>query len=168
MLRLTTKDGDPMSRLASIATTALCTALLSGAAAPSPARAEPQAEELDAAAPPPDAILGEWWTEGREGRFRFVRGPDGTYSGILVGASHPGTDVNNKDPALRNRPLLGAVLMWHLRPDDGEYVDGYVYNPRNGETYRMKAELTGKATLKIRGYLGISLLGQSQIWTRAN
>jgi len=60
------------------------------------------------------------------------------------------------------------VLVWHLVPDDGEYVDGYVYNPRNGETYRMKAEATGKTTLKVRGYLGISLLGQSQIWTRAN
>ena len=74
----------------------------------------------------------------------------------------------SKHPALRNRPLLGSVLVWHLVPDDGEYVDGYVYNPRNGETYRMKAEATGKTTLKVRGYLGISLLGQSQIWTRAN
>jgi uncharacterized protein (DUF2147 family) len=153
-----------MTQLASPATIALCTALLAGMAAPPPARAQP----LDAAAPSPDAILGEWWTEGKEGRFRFVRGPDGTYSGILVGGDRPGTDVNNKDPALRGRSLLGAVLIWHLRPDDGEYVDGYVYNPRNGETYRMKAELTGKTTLKIRGYLGISLLGQSQVWTRAN
>jgi uncharacterized protein (DUF2147 family) len=162
------KDGDPMSRLASIATLVLCAALLLGAGGAAPARAQPHGQELEATTPPPDAILGEWWTEGREGRFRFVPGPDGTYSGVLVGASHPGTDVNNKDPALRNRPLVGAVLLWHLVPEDGEYVDGYVYNPRNGETYRMKAELTGKTTLKIRGYLGISLLGQSQIWTRAN
>jgi len=32
----------------------------------------------------------------------------------------------------------------------------------------MKAELTGKTTLEIRGYLGISLFGQSQTWTRAS
>jgi uncharacterized protein (DUF2147 family) len=157
-----------MSQPASIATIALCAALLAGPAASPPVRAQPPAQELDAAGPRPEAILGEWWTEAREGRFRFIRTADGTYAGILVGGNSPGADVNNKDPALRNRPLLGAVLMWHLRPEDGEYVDGYVYNPRNGETYRMTAELTGKTTLKIRGYLGISLFGQSQIWTRAN
>lgn len=164
---MTMKDGDPMSRLASIATMALCSALLLGATGAPPVRAQPHAEP-EAAAPAPDAILGEWWTEGKEGRIRFVRSPDGTYSGILVGGNDPGNDVNNKDPARRNRPLLGAVLMWHLCPEDGEYIDGYVYNPRNGETYRMKAELTGKTTLKIRGYLGISLFGQSQTWTRAS
>jgi uncharacterized protein (DUF2147 family) len=157
-----------MSKLASIAMIALCSAVLLGAGDAPPARAQPHAQETEATTPPPDAIVGEWWTEGKQGRIRFVRGADGTYSGILVGGNDPGADVNNKDPALRKRPLLGIVLMWHLRPDDGEYVDGYVYNPRNGETYRMKAELTSKTTLKIRGYLGISLFGQSQIWTRAS
>jgi len=147
---------------------ALCSALVLGVGGGPAARAQPHAPAARATTPPPDAIVGEWWTEGNEGRIRFVRSPDGTYSGLLVGGKDPGADVNNKDPALRKRPLLGTVLIWHLRPDDGEYVDGYVYNPRNGETYRMKAEVTGRATLEVRGYLGISLLGQSQTWTRAN
>jgi uncharacterized protein (DUF2147 family) len=162
------KAGDPMSRLASIAMMALCSALVLGARDAPLSRAQPGAQAAEVTPPPPDAIVGEWWTEGKQGRIRFVRSPDDTYSGILVGGADPGADVNNKDPALRKRPLLGIVLIWHLRPGDGEYVDGYVYNPRNGETYRMKAELTGKTTLKVRGYLGISLLGQSQTWTRAN
>jgi uncharacterized protein (DUF2147 family) len=134
------------------------------------ARAQPAAHspaQPYESARPSDAILGEWWTEGKEGRFRFVRTPDGTYAGILVGGNDPGLDVNNKDESLRKRPLLGSVLIWNLRPDDGEYVDGFVYNPRNGKTYRIKAELTSKTTLKIRGYLGISLFGQSQTWERA-
>jgi uncharacterized protein (DUF2147 family) len=159
---------EAFSKLASIATMALSSALLLGVGGTPPARAQQHAQEHEATTPLPDAIVGEWWTEGKEGRIRFVRSPDGTYSGILVGGNDPGADVNNKDPALRKRPLLGTVLMWHLRPENGEYVDGYVYNPRNGETYRMKAEVTGKTTLKIRGYLGIALLGQSQTWTRAN
>ncbi len=157
-----------MAKLASIVTVALCCALLLGVAGTLPPRAQQHVQEDAATTAPPDAIVGEWWTEGKQGRIRFVGSPDGTYSGILVGGNDPGTDVNNKDPALRKRRLLGAVLMWHLRPENGEYVDGYVYNPRNGETYRMKAEVTGKTTLKIRGYLGIALLGQSQTWTRAN
>lgn len=162
------KDGDPMSRLASIATMALCAAVLLGVAGTLHSRAQQPVQEHAATTPPPDAIVGEWWTEGKQGRIRFVGSPDGTYSGILVGGHDPGADVHNKDPALRNRPLLGAVLLWHLRAENGEYVDGYVYNPRNGETYRMRAELTGKTTLKVHGYLGVALLGQSQIWTRAN
>jgi uncharacterized protein (DUF2147 family) len=155
-----------MSTLASLATMTVFSAILFGGSAP-PARAQPHAQP-EAATPPPDAIIGEWWTEGKEGRIRFVRGADGTYAGILVGGNDPGPDVNNSDPALRKRSLLGTVLLWHLCPEDGEYVDGYVYNPRNGKTYRMKAELTGKTTLKIRGYLGLSLFGQSQTWTRAS
>jgi uncharacterized protein (DUF2147 family) len=160
------KDGDPMSKLASIAMMAVFSATLPGVGGAPPVHAQPQ--QTEATTPPPDAIVGEWWTEGKEGRIRFVRSPDATYTGILVGGNDPGPDVNNSDPALRKRSLLGTVLMWHLCPEDGEYVDGYVYNPRNGKTYRMKAEVTGKTTLKIRGYLGISLLGQSQTWTRAN
>jgi uncharacterized protein (DUF2147 family) len=56
--------------------------------------------------------------------------------------------------------------MWHLRYEDGEYVDGYVYNPEDGGTYRLKAEVLGAESLKIRGYLGISLFGQDKVWSR--
>src|SRR3954451_21629500 len=98
-----------MSRLASTATIALCSALVLGAGGALPARAEPHAQEDRATTPPPDAIVREGGTEGNEGRIRFVRIPDGTYSGLLVGGKDPGADVNNKDPALRKRSLLGAV-----------------------------------------------------------
>jgi uncharacterized protein (DUF2147 family) len=119
---------------------------------------------------PPEAILGEWCTQREEnrppGRIRFVRADDGTYTGVMTWAAAPKKDVHNKDPKLRDRPLVGAVLMWHLRYDDGEYVDGYVYNPEDGGTYRMNAEVLGPDTLKVRGYLGISLFGQTKIWSR--
>ena len=119
---------------------------------------------------PADAILGEWCTQREEnrppGRIKFVRGSDGTYLGILSWSADPKKDVHNKDPKLRDRSLVGIVVMWHLRYDDGEYVDGYVYNPEDGGTYRMKAEVLSAESLKVRGYLGISLLGQNKIWSR--
>ena len=119
---------------------------------------------------PPDAIVGEWLTPREEnrppGRIKFVRGNDGTYTGIMSWAAEPKKDVNNKDPKLRDRPLVGAVLMWHLRYDDGEYTDGYVYNPEDGGTYRMNAEVLAPDSLKVRGFLGISLFGQTKIWSR--
>jgi uncharacterized protein (DUF2147 family) len=119
---------------------------------------------------PPEAILGEWWTQ-KEGnrapaRVKFVHAEDGTYMGILSFVSEPRKDVNNKDPKLRDRPVVGIVLMWHLRYDDGEYGGGYVYNPEDGATYRVEAEVLSPESLKIRGFLGISLFGQTKTWSR--
>jgi uncharacterized protein (DUF2147 family) len=87
---------------------------------------------------------------------------------ILVGGKDADKkDVNNPDEKLRDRKLRGVVIMWHLTFDDGEYVDGYCYNPRDGDTYRVKMKMLSKSALRLRGYLGITLLGQSQDWTRA-
>ena len=141
--------------------------------APATSSAEvPRADEamLLAAKYPPEAILGEWCTQVEENRpparVRFERAQDGTYTGILSWSSAPRRDIHNKNPKLRDRSVVGIVLMWNLRYDDGEYVDGYVYNPEDGGTYRVKTELSGTESLKVRGYLGISLFGETKTWTR--
>lgn len=125
---------------------------------------------------PSDAIIGEWWTEGREGRIRFKRYKDGTFIGVTTccnpknpSKDNPGNlDIHNPDPKKRSRSNIGIVLIWNLKYDeDGEYTDGYVYNPRDGKTYRMNIEVIDRNTLEIRGYIGIPLLGQTQTWKRA-
>jgi uncharacterized protein (DUF2147 family) len=127
--------------------------------------AEREAQAAEAAFPE-EAIVGEWWTEKKDGRITFVKHDDGTYKGILSWGIRPRKDQFNKDPKLRDRPVIGLVLMWHLVYKDGEYEDGYVYNPEDGGTYRMKAWVTGRDSMKVRGFLGISLFGQTQTWTR--
>jgi uncharacterized protein (DUF2147 family) len=129
----------------------------------SPVTAEPLDMEF-----PADAIMGEWLTADKKGHVRITHQHDGTYIGVLTWAAPaaPPKDVNNKDPRLRNRAMLGLVLMWHLRYENGEYVDGYIYDPENGDTYTMKAEMIGADALKLRGYVAVPLLGQSQTWTR--
>ena len=120
---------------------------------------------------PGDEILGEWWTEDNEGRIRVTRDKEGYYRGTTTCCEKDGKptiDVNNPKPELRNRSTLGIVLIWKLKFEEGEYVDGYVYNPRDGKTYRMEMKVLDKETLKIRGYMGIPLLGQTQIWKRAH
>lgn len=138
---------------------------LSSSQPPSPDETAPLAAKY-----PPESILGEWCTQKEENRpparVRFVRAQDGTYMGILSWSSEPRKDVNNKDPKLRERSVVGIVLMWNLRYDDGEYVGGYVYNPEDGGTYRMHAEVLSPESLKVRGYLGISLFGQTKMWSR--
>jgi uncharacterized protein (DUF2147 family) len=114
----------------------------------------------------PDAIVGEWLVQDKDGRIRFVKAADGTYMGIASWAADPKKDTNNPDPKMRDRDNVGSIIIWHLRYDDGEYVDGYCYNPRDGRTYRIKSEVLDGETMKIRGYLAIPLLGQTQQWTR--
>jgi uncharacterized protein (DUF2147 family) len=122
---------------------------------------------------PGDALLGEWWTENNQGRIRFTRDRDGTYRGTTTCCKpdkptedHPAVDLHNPNPKRRGRSTVGIVLIWKLAFEAGEYIDGYVYNPRDGKTYRFEAKMVDKNTVKIRGYMGIPLLGQSQIWKR--
>jgi len=115
-----------------------------------------------------DSILGNWWSEGKEGLLKIVKTKSGRYEVVVLdGKDADDKDVNNPDPKLRNRKLRGVTIMWNLRFEDGEYVDGYCYNPRDGNTYRVKMKVLTQTSLRLRGYLGISLLGQNQEWTRA-
>jgi uncharacterized protein (DUF2147 family) len=156
-----------------VAPAALTTAAISPATSSRPSVTQPvnQVSEPLGVSFPPDSIVGPWWTENQEKRpaakVEFRRAQDGTYVGILAWSPTPGKDVHNKDPKLRDRSTVGIVLMWNLRYDDGEYVGGYVYNPEDGGTYRVKAEVQSADVIKVRGYLGISLFGQTQRWTRA-
>jgi len=116
---------------------------------------------------PGDEILGEWWTEGREGRVTFARYKNGEYRGTTACCETGLKDVNNPKESLRSRSTVGIVIIWGLKYDgDGEFSGGHVYNPRDGKTYGMNVEVIDKETVKIRGFLGISLLGQSQVWKR--
>ncbi len=144
------------------------------ASAPSPRGMAHDALPLDAPAVPletasaADAILGNWWSEGKEGLMRFEKTKSGLFQvRVIDGVDADKKDSNNPDPKLRERKLRGIVLMWNLRFEDGEYVGGYCYNPRDGKTYRVKFKLLSATQLKLRGYLGVPLLGQSQEWTRA-
>jgi uncharacterized protein (DUF2147 family) len=156
-------------KIATIATAAM---LLS--VSPVPAHAAPlSAETAFGAVPletsyPEDALAGKWWTEGKEGLMKIEKTKSGRFQVILLGGKEEDKkDVNNPNPKLRERKLKGIVIMWNLKFEDGEYVDGYCYNPRDGNTYRVKMRITGPNSLRLRGYLAIPLLGQSQDWTRA-
>ena len=155
-------------RLATIITVAALASAASpsaGAHGVSPFR--PPASALETTSPA-DAILGKWWSEGKEGLMQFEKTKSGRFQvRVLDGKDVDKKDVNNPDPKLRDRTLKNIVIMWHLRFEDGEYVDGYCYNPRDGKTYRVKFKLLSATQLRLRGYLAIPLLGQTQEWTRA-
>ena len=76
------------------------------------------------------------------------------------------TDTKNPDDALRGRPLCGLVIGTKFRATDADHlVDGYVYDPKSGHTYRGTMTSEGD-TLKMHGYIGISLFGRTGVWSR--
>jgi len=66
-----------------------------------------------------------------------------------------------------NKPLIGLVIMKGLLKDGGEYTGGTIMDPNNGKTYRCKIEVQENGNkLRVRGFVGISLLGRNQFWYR--
>ncbi|OCX54467.1 SIGNAL peptide protein [Mucilaginibacter sp. PPCGB 2223] len=117
-----------------------------------------------------DAIIGKWLNPSGEdqiwiykvgnkyfGKLGWIKVPDEN--------GHPKMDKNNPDPALRTRPDLNLELLKDFTFDGKTYEDGTIYDPKSGKTYSCKMTLTGN-TLKIRGYIGISLFGRTEVWTR--
>jgi len=85
---------------------------------------------------------------------------------ISVG-NHPQVDVHNPNPALRGRPLCGLRIGEGFVESDSRHArGGRLYDPRTGRTYDGSMTAEGHL-LKLRGFVGIELLGRTQTWTRA-
>ncbi len=120
--------------------------------------------------------FGVWFTQDHDGAFELYPCQEGQLCGRLIwmadesplpGTTGPQRDLNNSDPARRQKTLCGLEMMSGFRLDaEGAWSGGTIYNPRDGEDYRSTLKLTGPNTLALRGYILIPLLGQTQIWTR--
>ena len=66
-----------------------------------------------------------------------------------------------------NQPVVGMVIAWNLRHNGSRWDDGRIMDPDNGKVYsaRMMPSADGK-TLEVRGYIGMPMLGRTQVWQR--
>ena len=53
------------------------------------------------------------------------------------------------------------------RKSDTRWDSGTIYDPKSGSTYSCFMELDGPDRIKVRGFIGISLIGRTDVWTRA-
>lgn len=68
---------------------------------------------------------------------------------------------------LYNQPIIGMTILNNLKKNGNEWNGGTILDPNNGKTYKCKIEVVdGGARLKVRGFIGLSLLGRTQYWLR--
>ena len=116
-----------------------------------------------------DALLGRWLTEKAQAEFEFFR-VGSEYRARMKPLRKPDLrDTKNRVDSLKGRSLNGATTIGGLifNPENGRWQGGWVYNPEDGRTYNCTCFLKDNgARLHFRGFLGVSLLGGSQTWTR--
>jgi len=79
----------------------------------------------------------------------------------------PKTDIHDGDSALQTRPLCGLLMLWDFTlNEDGFWSGGKIYDAEHGDVYSSTMHIQDDGRLRVRGYIGISLFGKSQIWTR--
>lgn len=135
--------------------------------------------------PPGDGILGDWKTFGDNGKLDShveIYKQQGKYFAKIVSLTEPCWPANddqgmggkpkndryNPQPELRGRPIVGMQFMddFVYNGDKNIWEDGRIYDPGCGKIYRCKMKLTSSSRLEVRGYIGFSLLGRTDVWMR--
>jgi uncharacterized protein (DUF2147 family) len=111
-----------------------------------------------------DRILGTYLSAKKDAKIEIYK-KGSKYFGKTVWNARAAKDIKNPDKSLRNRDIIGADFLTNFSFEDGEYVDGKVYDPRNGKSYDCKMTLSGNK-LKIRGFIGIPTFGKTETFTK--
>jgi uncharacterized protein (DUF2147 family) len=122
-----------------------------------------------AAAASPDAAIGRWRTETRNGIVEVER-CGGSICGKLVSSDGLRTNPNlldshNKDASLRGRKLMGLQILGGFTRGESAWTGGTIYNGDDGGTYRATVTPTDADHLRVKGCI-IWPLCKSQTWTR--
>ena len=119
-----------------------------------------------------DAVVGKWVNSTGEAHVDITKKGE-KYYGKIVWLKAPKdesgatkTDVKNPVENLRSRPILGLEILRDFVYEDGKWTDGKIYDPKSGKTYSCNMTLKSNGDLNIRGYIGISLIGRTDVWKK--
>jgi uncharacterized protein (DUF2147 family) len=144
-------------------------------AAPLRAQDGEQKTEPNAAGKAEPSAAGLWQQMDSSGRVQgwFQIGErGGVYQGTIVKmflkeGEDPNPVCTRCEGALHNAPWLGMTIITGMKRDGLAYEGGRILDPRSGSVYSAQMKLSPDGqTLTVRGYLGVSALGQNQTWKR--
>jgi uncharacterized protein (DUF2147 family) len=121
-----------------------------------------------------DVLVGVWEPSHGKARVKVEKIGDKYYGKIVwlrepndPANGQPKVDKNNPDESMRKVPLKGYRLLKDFRyTGDGEWTEGTIYDPENGNTYSCVIKAKDNNTLDIRGYIGVKTFGRTDVWKR--
>lgn len=121
-----------------------------------------------------DAIVGNWYNQEKTAKINVFLSSTGSYYGSIswlkepLEDGKPKVDKHNPDEKLKSKPILGLMILRGFQYKGSKiWEDGRIYDPKNGKDYSCKLTLIDKNQLNVRGFVGISIIGRTQIWTKA-
>ena len=121
-----------------------------------------------------DACLGTWLTGSKKGHIQVYKLGDKYFGKIIwikepndAATGKPKTDTKNPNDSKKSQPLLGLINLRDFKfSGENVWENGKVYDPENGKEYSCKMKLNNPNQLDVRGFVGISILGRTDSWTR--
>ncbi|MDR2236320.1 MAG: DUF2147 domain-containing protein [Chryseobacterium sp.] len=119
-------------------------------------------------------IEGKWKTIDDETKqaksiVEIFKKSDGKYYGkvsqLLIKPADPNCTACKDDR--KGKPILGLEIIRGLKKDGDEFTGGTITDPKTGKSYKCTITKSGDK-LNVRGYVGLSLLGRTQTWEKAN
>lgn len=119
-------------------------------------------------------IEGKWKTIDDETKqaksiVEIYKKSDGKYYGkvsqLLIKPADPNCSGCKDDR--KGKPILGMEIIRGLAKDGDEFTGGTITDPKTGKTYKCTISKDGNK-LNVRGYMGFSLLGRTQVWQKVN
>lgn len=119
------------------------------------------------------SVIGKWKTiddeTGEAKSIVEIYEKSGKIYGKVVDilrADHKKDVCSKCEGAEKNKPIIGMVIISGLKKDGSEYSGGTILDPTSGKKYKCYITLDSADKLKLRGYVGISIMGRTQYWTR--
>jgi uncharacterized protein (DUF2147 family) len=107
----------------------------------------------------PKSVVTIWEEHGKlYGRVQKLVDPD---------PKNPNPTCEDCTGETKGKPVVGLKILWDLQKDGDGWSGGTILDPSNGKTYKCLLSLEdGGTRLKVRGFIGVSVLGRTQYWLR--
>ena len=121
----------------------------------------------------PDAILGTWITTAGNCKIEVYKQSEEFKAKIVwlkedKNGMNDYTDEKNPDRSLRTRKLVGTDVVngLHYDSEENKYIDGVIYDARNGKKWDSIAWVTNDNFLKVKGYWLFKFLSETTTFKR--
>ena len=114
-----------------------------------------------------DDAFGVWLNPENQSNVEFYRCGDGLCAKVTKVSDGQKTDDKNPDPAKRDRPIVGLVIMEGAKKSGDNKWSGTLYNRADGKSYSGTVTVKSKSMLDLSGCVAL-VVCRTTTWTRVN